>query len=447
MQRMDYQETLQYLYAKLPMYQRQGPQAYKKDLGNTLELTKALGRPHFRFPSIHIAGTNGKGSVAHLCAAVLQSAGYRVGLYTSPHLKDFRERIRLNGLPVSEEEVVEFVQAHHALLESVQPSFFEATVAMAFDRFAAWQVDIAVVETGLGGRLDSTNVIHPLVSVITSIGHDHQALLGPDLPSIAKEKAGIIKPGVPVVIGEWKEDTFPVFVQKAEMEKAPLYLAEQTIHLEDFEDHPDGLAFSWRLAGGKLSERLYCALAGHYQQANLRSVLQTLLLLEDHGFNIPMEAVARGLADVKSLTGFRGRWDVLQKEPMVVVDGAHNPEGLAVLFHQVRQIPHHQLRIVMGTVNDKELKDYLQCFPEQAIYYFARPEIPRGLSALVLQEQAKENGLKGEVYPSVAVAIHQAIADCSPTDFVLICGSLFVVAEVPYEQFEIRSAVSSGQSG
>ncbi len=433
---MDYADTLDYLYRMLPMYQRQGPMAYKKDLTNTLELTKALGRPHHRFASLHIAGTNGKGSVAHLCASVLQASGYKIGLYTSPHLKDFRERIRLNGVPISEAEVVDFVREHRALIERVSPSFFEATVAMAFERFAAWEVDLAVVETGLGGRLDSTNIVHPLVSVITSIGHDHQALLGPDLPSIAREKAGIIKPGVPVVIGEFREDTFPVFAQVAEQNQAPLYLASETIALDDFVELPDGLEFRWHMAGGKWSGALRSALAGDYQRSNLRTVIQTLLLLEDHGFALREDALAQGLWQVRQRTGFRGRWDVLQRQPWLIVDGAHNPEALQLLFVQIKRLPHQQLHIVTGTVNDKDLAGVLPCFPTEARYYFARPDIPRGLSALLLQEQAAVYGLQGSVCVSVADALKQALQTAQPDDLVLVCGSLFVVAEVPYEQFE-----------
>ncbi len=433
---MDYEATLEYLYKMLPMYQRQGPVAYKKDLSNTLALTNAMGRPHLRFPSIHIAGTNGKGSVAHLCAAVLQSAGYRVGLYTSPHLKDFRERIRLNGEMVSREEVVQFVQKHRQLIEDISPSFFEATVAMAFERFAEWEVEIAVVETGLGGRLDSTNIIHPILSVITSIGHDHQALLGPDLASIAGEKAGIIKSGVPVVIGEWRAETYPVFVRQAEALQAPLFLAPETISLEEVEQTKRGLEFRWRKAGGKRSPLLCCGLAGDYQQTNLKTVLQTLLLVEECGFSIPESALKNGLADVCRLTGFRGRWDVLQQNPLVVADGAHNPEGLQILFEQVRRIACSKLRIVTGTVNDKDLKGVLPCFPQQAQYYFSRPDIPRGLDALILQEKAAGLGLTGKVYSSVVAALDAALSDAAPDDFILICGSLFVIAEIPFENFE-----------
>ncbi|MBI1192442.1 MAG: bifunctional folylpolyglutamate synthase/dihydrofolate synthase [Bacteroidetes bacterium] len=433
---MDYAAALDYLYQMLPMYQRQGPMAYKKDLTNTLELTKALGRPQHRFPSLHIAGTNGKGSVAHLCASVLQASGYKIGLYTSPHLKDFRERIRLNGVPISETEVLEFVKEHRALITRIEPSFFEVTVAMAFDRFAVWDVDLAVVETGLGGRLDSTNILHPLVSVITSIGHDHQALLGPDLSSIAREKAGIIKPGVPVVIGELRPETFPVFAQVAEQNQAPLYLAPETIVLSDFEELPDGLQFYWQMAGGKWSAPLRSALAGDYQRSNLRTVIQALLLLEEHGFPLREDALADGLWNVRQRTGFRGRWDVLQRQPCLIVDGAHNPEGLQVLFAQVQRMPHQHLHIVTGTVNDKDLAEVLPCFPVQARYYFARPDIPRGLSALQLQEQAANYGLQGSVYASVADALQQALQSAQSDDLVLVCGSLFVVAEVPYEQFE-----------
>lgn len=439
-----YQATLEYLYAKLPMYQRVGAAAFKKDLHNTLELMRALDRPHLRFPSVHIAGTNGKGSVAHCCASVLQAAGYRVGLYTSPHLKDFRERIRLNGIPLSEDEVVEFVSTHRTLIERLSPSFFEVTVAMAFERFAHWEVDIAVVETGLGGRLDSTNVILPLVSVITSIGHDHQAMLGSDLPSIAAEKAGIIKPGVPVIIGEFNEETYPVFRDKSALEQAPLYLAERSVSLEQFEPFRGGWQFQWRAPGASSPLPLSCPLGGAYQKKNFASVLQTLLVLEEHGFALPEHAIKTGFAEVRQRTGFRGRWDILQEQPLLIVDGAHNPEGLQALFQQVEQMRFGQLHIVMGTVNDKDLAPYLSCFPDFATYYFARPDIPRGLNALVLQENARAFGLTGSIFPGVAAALETALDQADPQDLILVCGSLFVVAEVPYERFPDWTAQYTG---
>jgi dihydrofolate synthase / folylpolyglutamate synthase len=427
---MTYEQTLDYLYRRLPMFQRQGPQAYKKDLGNTLALCEALGQPEKRFPSVHIAGTNGKGSVAHMLASVLRQAGYRTGLYTSPHLVDFRERIRIDGRMMARESVVNAVADLQPLIERIQPSFFELTVAMAFAEFARQQVDIAVIETGLGGRLDSTNVITPLVSVITSIGRDHQALLGDTLELIAGEKAGIIKPGIPAIIGEYRPETWPVFEAKARSCSAPLLLAAEAIRLLEWTARDFGWAFSWEDQDTR--HELFCDLGGHYQQANLRSVLATVLELRTQGWAIPDSAISAGLARVRQLSGFRGRWDVLQREPLLVVDGAHNPEGLETLFSQVRQLGPRALHIVCGTVNDKELSQSLACYPADARYYFCRPDIPRGLSGEELQRQASAFGLIGGVYSSVASAVEQALREAEPEDMVLVCGSLFVVAEMPY---------------
>jgi dihydrofolate synthase/folylpolyglutamate synthase len=430
---MTYEQTLDYLYQRLPMYQRQGPVAYKKDLGNTQALCESLGNPERHFPCVHIAGTNGKGSVAHMLAAVLRQAGYRTGLYTSPHLVDFRERIRVNGRMMSREAVVAKVAELQPLIERIQPSFFEVTVAMAFAEFASQQVDIAVIETGLGGRLDSTNVITPLVSVITSIGRDHQALLGDTLELIAGEKAGIIKPGIPVIIGEFRSATWPVFQAKARSCNAPLLLASEVIRLEDWSSRDWGWDFTWAQQDARL--RLFCDLGGQYQQANLRSALASVLMLRRQGWAIPDSALSEGLARVRQLSGFRGRWDVLQREPLVVVDGAHNPEGLEGLFAQVRPVVPRQLHIVCGTVNDKDLGPSLACYPPDARYYFCRPDIPRGLSGEALQLQASAHGLQGQVCASVADGIDRALQQAGPEDMVLICGSLFVVAEVPYARW------------
>ena len=431
-----YADTLSFLFERLPMYQRVGPVAYKKDLGNILALMRGLGRPHHRFASVHIAGTNGKGSVAHGLAAVLQAAGYRVGLYTSPHLVDFRERIRLQGEPVSKEEVVDFVDRIRPLIEEHHPSFFEITVAMAFERFAAWEVDIAVVETGLGGRLDSTNILHPLVSVITSIGHDHQAMLGPDLPSIAREKAGIVKPGVPLVLGEFREDTYPVFRQTAERNQAALYLAPETVRLSGLQVAMDGIRATWQRPGLPPLADLLFGLGADYQVGNLRCILQTGSLLERHGLQISDAAWKTGLSQVKTMTGFRGRWDVLQEKPLLLVDGAHNPEGLRAFFGQVTALPASKLHVVTGTVNDKDLDTVLPCFPTSAQYYFARPNIPRGLEALELRDQAARHGLIGDAYASIPAALDQALAVAAEDEAIIVCGSLFAVAEVPYERWE-----------
>ena len=431
----DYRATLERLYALLPMYQRQGPVAYKKDLGNIRALCQALGRPHLRFPCVHIAGTNGKGSVAHGLASVLQASGYRVGLYTSPHLVDFRERVRLDGEPVSEAEVVAFARRIDPQIRERQPSFFEVTVALAFERFAHHQVDIAVIETGLGGRLDSTNIVHPLVSVITSVGHDHQALLGPTLTHIAREKAGIIKPAVPVVIGAFLPETEPVFREVAERQRAPLYHAPQTVRLDNVRFGLDGLHADWHRPGQAPLEDLAFALAGEHQRDNLRCILQTGALLERHGFRIPDDAWRDGLARLRQRTGLRGRWDVLQREPWVLVDGAHNPEGLQALARQLALVPYRHLHVVTGSVADKDLDAVLPLHPP-GTYYFARPDVPRGLDALTLRDRAAAHGLEGSVYPSIPAALDAALAAAAPDDAVLVTGSLFAVAEVPFGRWD-----------
>ncbi len=432
----DYQQTLDALYAMLPMYQRIGPAAYKKDLGNTLALCEALSNPQQTFPSIHIAGTNGKGSVAHLCASVLQAAGYRVGLYTSPHLQDFRERIKLNGSLMSRAEVIHFFRRHKDLLSAVSPSFFEATVAMAFDRFRDWKVDIAVVETGLGGRLDSTNVLQPLLSVITSIGLDHQAMLGPDLASIAAEKAGIIKARSKAIIGEYREESWPVFERRASALGTPLLRAFDEIVLEDIRFENFGWKFRWRRKSSEHSEDCFCPLGGLYQHQNIKTALLTLLEVAAFDFERVPGAIASGFAAVRESTGFRGRFDVLQSEPLLIVDGAHNREGLIALFQQLESIPHRRCHIITGSVNDKDLSNVLPCFPRDAHYYFARPDVPRGLDAEQLRIHFAEYDMAGKAFPSVLSALDEAINQAVAEDLILVCGSLFVVAEIPFERFQ-----------
>ncbi len=431
-----YTQTVEELFRRLPMYQRQGPMAYKKDLGNIRALCQALGRPHHRFRSIHIAGTNGKGSVAHGLASVLQASGYKIGLYTSPHLKDFRERIRCNGQPISEADVVGFVERNKRLLEQVQASFFEVTVAMAFERFAAWNVDVAVVETGLGGRLDSTNILHPLLSVITSIGLDHQQFLGNTLPLIAREKAGIAKPAVPLVLGAVPSEAETVIVDHTQRVSAPLYRAEQAIRIEVQEQDFRGTRLRWIRPGQAALDGLHFALAGEHQVHNLRCILQAGLLLEELGLPISDAAWREGLLHLRERTGLRGRWDILQEKPWLLVDGAHNREGLRAMRPLLDQVPHKRLHVVTASVADKDLDMVLPEFPAADAYYFARPDIPRGLDAFSLQQAAARHGLHGAVYPSVVQAIDAALDASSPEDAVLVCGSLFAVAEVPFERYE-----------
>ena len=363
---MTYKETLDYLFTHLPMYQRIGAAAYKKDLTNTLALLQILDNPQDTFTSIHIGGTNGKGSVSNMLAAVCAEAGYTTGLYTSPHLVDFRERIRVNGVLCEEEFVITFVEKIKPHIDSIQPSFFEITVAMAFDYFRYKNVQIAIVEVGLGGRLDSTNVILPLVSVITNISFDHMQMLGNTLPLIASEKAGIIKPNIPV---------------------------------------------------------------GEYQLQNVGTAIQTIEVMRLQGIEIPDEAIYEGLRNVQSHTGFAGRWQVLQENPLLVADCAHNTGGLSILFKQVKEQSFQQLHIVTGAVNDKDLDAGLNLFPAHAIYYFCKPDIPRGLDAVQLQELALSKGLKGSSFPSVFAALQQALQNAGKNDMILICGSIFVVAE------------------
>jgi dihydrofolate synthase/folylpolyglutamate synthase len=388
------------------MYQRIGQAAYKADLKNTIELMCHLDNPETRFKSIHVAGTNGKGSVSHMLASVLQEAGYKVGLYTSPHLKDFRERIKIDGKPIPEEEVIRFVELNTSFFESHQVSFFEMTVGMAFQYFAAQQVAIAVVEVGMGGRLDSTNVIFPEVAVITNIGLDHTQFLGNTLPEIAFEKAGIIKRGKPVVIGETQSETKAVFLQKAKENNSEIYFA-------DTENYP-----SYQLD-----------LKGIYQQKNLKTVLKTIEVLK-RNFPVSQGAIEKGLQNVIDNTGLMGRWQQLRQNPKVICDTAHNKEGLRYVMQQLSGEQFEKLHIVFGVVSDKDLEQVLPLFPKNARYYFCKPDIPRGMDASVLRQQAVGFGLFGDVYTSVAKAYESALKAANERDMIFVGGSTFVVAEI-----------------
>lgn len=407
---MNYDQTVQWMFSRLPMYQRQGSVAFKKDLTNIIALCKVLGDPQNNFKSIHIAGTNGKGSSSHMLASILQEAGFKVGLYTSPHLKDFRERIRVNGKPIPKEEVVQFIDSNKDFLEQRGLSFFELTVGLAFDFFDREDVDFAVVEVGLGGRLDSTNVITPVLSLITNIGFDHMQFLGNTLEEIAFEKAGIIKPGIPVVISEKQPETTPVFERKANSLGAPIYFAEE----KGYPEYPSDLM-------------------GIYQKRNQKGVLQSVDILRELGFEIDKKVVSRALVQVKKNTGLMGRWQILREKPKVICDTAHNKEGLYIVLDQLSKEKYDRLIFVLGFVNDKKLDDILVLFPKDAVYFFCKPNIPRGLDAVVLGQMAKEAGLKGEICHSVEHAYLRALNHATASDLIYVGGSTFVVAEMDLE--------------
>ena len=412
---MTYSETISYLYSRFPEYQLIGSPAYKPNLNNTIAICKLLGNPENKFKSVHIAGTNGKGSVSHMLASVLQCSGYKVGLYTSPHLKDFRERIRINGKMISEKHVLNFVEKHKNDFEKIKPSFFEWTVGLAFDYFAKEKVDIAIIETGLGGRLDSTNVISPLLSIITNISYDHQNLLGDTLEKIAFEKAGIIKKNGVVIVGEKQKETKKTFKDKVETEEALLLYAEDFIS-------------SANLPAGKAGN-IDCGLKGKYQQKNIPTVLLASEVLSNFGFEIKPKSVAKGLKDVIKLTGLRGRWEILSTKPLIVVDIAHNEAGIKEVFRQVKTIPHKKLHIVFGMANDKDVNKILSLLPKKATYYFCKANIPRAMSESILAEEAKKIGLKGEKFSIVKLALTSAKKNASAKDFILITDSSFVVSE------------------
>ena len=424
-----YQEVIDYLFRQLPMFQRQGPMAFKKDLTNILALSEALGNPHRRFPSIHIAGTNGKGSTAHMLSAALQGMGYKVGLYTSPHYRDFRERIKINGEMIAKEEVIRFVEECRPLFTQIQPSFFEIGVAMAFRYFAVERVDIAVIETGLGGRLDSTNIITPLLSVITNISFDHEQFLGNTLEAIAGEKAGIIKPGVPVVIGEQHPETEPVFRRKAEEQQSDIIFADQHYHAILQKGEVRQSTYRVMKDGHLRFRELVVNLTGAYQSLNLQTVLQAVEWLPVP-FRPQDEELQIGFKQLRKLTNFMGRWQVLGEEPLTICDSAHNESGLRKMIFQLQGIPCRNLLIVLGMVRDKDLGKLLPLFPVTATYFFCKPQVPRGLDEKMLQQEAAEYGLLGATYPSVAAALQAARNSAKRNDVIFVGGSTFVVAEV-----------------
>ena len=429
---MNYKQTIEYLYKQLPMFHRIGAAAYKADLTNTHKLMELLNAPHHTFKTIHIAGTNGKGSSSHMLASVLQHAGYKVGLYTSPHLKDFRERIRVNGKMISKKQVTDFVVNYKTECDNIQLSFFEWTVGLAFDYFRTQKVDVAIIETGLGGRLDSTNVIIPLLSVITNIGFDHMSLLGNTLPKIASEKAGIIKNKVPVIIGESSLKTDAVFIKKGIKEMTEIYFASDEYHAivkEKFKTEDAFLTIDITKDDVIKYKNLKLDLTGSYQLKNVVTIIKSIELLQQH-FIISKKAIYDGLKSVKATTGLMGRWQILQREPLVICDTGHNEDGINEVLKNIGLTHYQNLHFVLGMVNDKDIETILKLLPQEATYYFCKANIPRGLDAQLLSEQAARQKLFGKSYLSVKQAMKAAIKGASKNDLVFIGGSTFTVAEV-----------------
>ena len=405
---MNYQETTQWMFTQLPMYQTQGASAYKEDLTNILLLSDHLGKPEKKLLCIHVAGTNGKGSTSHMLASILQEAGYKVGLYTSPHLKDFRERIKINGKEISEDFVCDFVKKHKTYFMKNDFSFFEMSVGLAFDYFVKQKVDIAIIEVGMGGRLDATNIITPLISVITNIGRDHTQFLGNTISQIAFEKAGIIKPDIPIVIGEYSDESKVVFLASAKENSSLIYFASDLI-----------------------SQNFPSDLIGNYQVQNKKTVIQTIAILNlQNKFHVGLDHLKDGLLNVVKNTNLKGRWQQLNEFPKVICDTAHNKHGLEIVLNQIQENAFTTLHIVLGVVNDKDLDEILPLFPKNAIYYFCKPNILRGLDATILQQKATGYRLTGEVYNSVSDAYNSAFDSAAKTDFIYIGGSTFVVAEI-----------------
>lgn len=427
---MNYQQTVDYLFSRLPMFSRIGAAAYKEDLDNTIRLCKELGDPQTKFRSIHVAGTNGKGSVSHMLAAILQTAGYKTGLYTSPHLKDFRERIKINGEMVGEQFVIDFTKKINPLIDEIEPSFFEITVAMAFEYFARQKVDIAVIEVGLGGRLDSTNVITPGVSVITNIGYDHMNILGNTLEKIAGEKAGIIKQNIPVVIGETLPETLPVFERIASEKKSPIHFASKQRQALSWKWEKHELIVEVAEKNKTDHEVYHLDLPGIYQTKNLLTVLETCSILEQQEWKVNNEIIYTALRQVKKLTGLHGRWDIIHHSPDIVLDVGHNEDGIRQILEQIEVTDHHELHIVIGMVKDKEVDKVLSLFPNTAHYYFTQANIPRALDAESLKQKAASYGLKGNTFKDVSTALNEAKLKAKKNDLIIVCGSVFLIAEV-----------------
>ena len=429
---MNYQETLDYLFNALPMFQRVGASAYKADLTNTIALCTHLGNPQKQFKSIHVAGTNGKGSTSHSLASVFQAAGYKTGLYTSPHLKSFTERIRVNGEEINKDDVVEFVAIHKDFLDQLQPSFFEMTVGLAFWYFAKEAVDIAIIEVGMGGRLDSTNVISPELCVITNIGFDHTQFLGDTLPLIAGEKAGIIKQGVPVVISHTQQEIQSVFLQKAVDMQANLVFADQqweVTRIQNSDQEASQLA-KYQAKGRSDAFEFEFGLRGDYQRYNLPGILEAVQQMRKQGWNLTKEALQLGLANVSEQTGLKGRWQILQTQPLTIADTGHNEAGILEVVNQLKKHTYSQLWMVIGMVNDKDISKFLDLLPKDATYIFCQASIPRAMDAHELASKALEKGLMGQVIPKVTDAIGFARKNAGADDLIFIGGSTFVVAEI-----------------
>ena len=421
---MNYEQTLKYLYNRLPVFFQVGSSAYKPGLDNTIRLMTALEQPHTHYRTIHVAGTNGKGSVSHFLSAILQEAGYKVGLYTSPHLVDFGERIRVDGKMIERQYVIDFVNQNKSLFSEIEPSFFEATMAMAFQYFADSKVDVAIIEVGLGGRLDSTNIIQPELSIITNISFDHIGFLGDTLEKIAFEKAGIIKKGIPVVIGETLPETLPVFLQKAKEMNSSIFFAERNkiIELQGFE--------SGRMLVQVDNEKNYkIGLTGQYQIKNIATVLTAVEQLNDLDFQINENQLKSGLENVVEITGLKGRWQLLQTHPTIIADTGHNTAGISFVVNQLKEQTYKTLRIVIGMVNDKDISAVLLLLPKDAVYYFTQAHIERALPAVELQSRAQSIGLKGRSYSSIKQAVESAKNDADSDDLIFIGGSNFVVGE------------------
>lgn len=416
------------MYKLLPMYQRVGKIAFKKDLTNTIKMLDLLGNPHCQFKSIHIAGTNGKGSSAHMLASVLQAAGYRTGLYVSPHLKRFTERIKINGQEVEEQFVCEFIEKLRGKIKEIQPSFFEITVAMAFEYFARKEVDVAVIEVGLGGRFDSTNVITPIISLITSISYDHMDMLGNTLPEIAFEKAGIIKPGVPIVISETQEEIIPVFTRKVKETLSPIYFADQEYTVNRGLSSQEVFEFEVRKNG--VISKIKSDLGGFYQLKNIPGVLKVIELLDGQGYSISEDQITSGLSHVGKSTGFKGRWQKLSDAPLIICDTAHNEAGIKLIFDQIGDLDFERLYVIWGAVEGKSLEGIFQYLPKAAFYYFCEPDVPRAMKAELLYEFALKKKLKGAMVKDVNDAIDLAKEQAGDKDLIFIGGSNFVVAEI-----------------
>ncbi|HET9057483.1 MAG TPA: folylpolyglutamate synthase/dihydrofolate synthase family protein [Chitinophagaceae bacterium] len=427
---MTYQQTIDYLFSRLPMFSRIGVAAYKKDLTNTVKLCETLGNPHTKFKTIHVGGTNGKGSTSHMLASILQTAGYKTGLYTSPHLKDFRERIKVNGKMVSKSFVTEFTERIKPLAEIIQPSFFEITVAMAFEYFARQKVDVAIIEVGLGGRLDSTNIITPELSVITNIGWDHMNMLGDTLQKIAIEKAGIIKPSIPVVIGETNRETKDVFVKKAAEYNAPISFADQRRYVSNWQMEGHHLLTEVVTKEKQDHQTYLLDLTGIYQIKNILTVLEAVSILKTKGWQLEEQVIKKALSHTKKITGLHGRWEIIHQNPTIVLDVGHNVDGIKQLIQQLETLDAPHIHIVIGMVKDKDIAAVLSLLPPKANYYFTKAQIPRALPENELSRAAHKIGLTGNPYPDVNAALKKALQEADKKDIILVCGSVFVVGEV-----------------